>query len=195
MTAPTATSVRAGDRDREGTANLLGQALAQGYLAMDEYESRLQATFAAHTTAELRRLVTDLPLTHLRRNDPQRQAARRRAAQLGVRIHLGAYLAMVVIVLTVWLAVGLTAGAWYFWPIWPILGAGIGLASHAIPVRVAVPGLCHARPAIDSRGPLSGIDPRMETCAAALQGVTKTYNAVVKLDHDGTKLFQGLEEI
>ena len=58
-TAPTATSVRAGDRDRERTANLLGQALAQGYLAMDEYESRLQATFAAHTTAELRRLVTD----------------------------------------------------------------------------------------------------------------------------------------
>jgi hypothetical protein len=74
-----------------------------------------------------------------------------------VRIHLGAYLAMVVIVLTVWLAVGLTAGAWYFWPIWPILGAGIGLASHAIPIRFAVPGLCHARPAIDRRGRLSGI--------------------------------------
>ena len=137
-TAPTATSVRAGDRDRERTANLLGQALAQGYLAMDEYESRLQATFAAHTIAELRRLVTDLPLTHLRRNDPQRRAARRRAARLGVRIHLGAYVAMVVIVLTVWLAVGLTAGAWYFWPIWPILGAGVGLASHAIPVRFAL---------------------------------------------------------
>jgi hypothetical protein len=148
-TAPTATSVRAGDRDRERTANQLGQALSQGYLAMDEYEARLQATFAAHTTAELRQLLTDLPLTHLRRSDPQRHAARRRAARLGVRIHLGTYLAMVVIVLTVWLAVGLTAGAWYFWPIWPILGAGIGLASHAIPVRLAVPGLCHGRPAID----------------------------------------------
>ena len=133
MTAPITTSVRAGDRDRERTANQLGQALAQGYLAMDEYEVRLQATFAAHTTVELRQLVADLPLSRLRRTDPQRQAARRRAARMGVRIHLGAYLAMVVIVLTVWLAVGLTAGAWYFWPIWPILGAGIGLASHAIP--------------------------------------------------------------
>jgi Domain of unknown function (DUF1707)/2TM domain len=151
-TVPTATSVRAGDRDRERTANQLGQALSQGYLAMDEYETRLQATFAAHTNAELRQLVTDLPLTHLRRSDPQRPAARRRAARLGVRIHFGAYLAMVVIVLTVWLAVGLTAGAWYFWPIWPILGAGIGLASHAIPVRLAVPGLRHARPAIGGRG-------------------------------------------
>jgi hypothetical protein len=151
MTAPITTSVRAGDRDREKTANQLGQALSQGYLAMDEYETRLQATFAAHTTAELRQLVADLPLSQLRRTDPQRQAARRRAARMGVRIHLGAYLAMVVIVLTVWLAVGLTAGAWYFWPIWPILGAGIGLASHAIPVRLAVPGLRHSRPAIDGR--------------------------------------------
>ena len=72
MTAPTAPAVRAGDRERERTANQLGQALAQGYLAMDEYETRLQAAFAAHTTAELRQLVADLPLARLRRNDPQR---------------------------------------------------------------------------------------------------------------------------
>lgn len=149
MTAPTA--IRAGDRERERTANQLGQALAQGYLAMDEYETRLQAAFAAHTTAELHQLVADLPLAHLRRSDPRRQAARRAAARRGVRIHVAAYLAMVVIVLTVWLAVGLTAGAWYFWPVWPILGAGIGVLSHAIPVRFALPGLCHAAPMIDRR--------------------------------------------
>jgi hypothetical protein len=148
MTAPAIASVRAGDHDRERTATQLGQALSQGYFAFDEYESRLQAALAAQTTAELRQLVADLPLALLNRNDPQRRAARRRAARLGVRIHLGAYLAMVAIVLTVWLAVGLTAGAWYFWPIWPILGAGIGLASHAIPVRFAVPALCHSRPAL-----------------------------------------------
>jgi hypothetical protein len=29
----------------------------------------------------------------------------------------------------------MTAGAWYFWPIWPILGGMIGVMSHAIPVR------------------------------------------------------------
>jgi hypothetical protein len=156
-TAPTTASARAGDRDRERTADQLGQALSQGYLAMDEYETRLQATFAAHTTTALRQLVADLPLAQLRRSDPQRQAARRRAARLGVRIHLGAYLAMVLIVLMVWLAVGLTAGAWYFWPVWPILGAGIGLASHAIPVRFATAGLCHTRPAVDGRRQFDGI--------------------------------------
>jgi fatty acid desaturase len=157
MTAPAVSSVRAGDRDRDRAANQLGQALSQGYLAFEEYENRLQATFVAHTTGELRQLVADLPLSQLRRNDPQRQAARQRAARLGVRIHLGAYLAMVLIVLTVWLAVGLTAGAWYFWPIWPILGAGIGVASHAIPVRIAVPGLCQSRPAIHGRGQFDSI--------------------------------------
>lgn len=143
MTAPIAPSVRAGDRERERTAGQLGSALAQGYLEMAEYESRLQAAFAAHTTAELHDLVADLPLAQLRRNDPRRIQARKAAARRGVRIHLAAYLAMVVIVLTVWLAVGLTAGAWYFWPVWPILGAGIGVLSHALPVRYALP--CHAR--------------------------------------------------
>jgi hypothetical protein len=139
MTTPTAPAVRAGDRDRERAADQLGQALAQGYLAMDEYETRLQAAFAAHTTGELRELVADLQLDGIRRNDPRRQAARRSAAQRGVRLHVTGYLAMVVIVLAVWLAVGVTAGAWYFWPIWPILGAGIGVVGHALPIRFAPP--------------------------------------------------------
>ena len=137
MTAPTTPSIRAGDREREETANQLGSALAQGYLEMGEYETRLQAAFAAHTTAELRRLVADLPLAQLRRNDPRRREARRAAARRGVQLHLAGDSAMVVIVLTVWLVVGLTAGAWYFWPIWPILGAGIGVVGHAVPIRFA----------------------------------------------------------
>jgi Domain of unknown function (DUF1707)/2TM domain len=143
MTAPTAPAVRAGDREREKAAHQLGQALAQGYLAMDEYEARVAAAFGAHTTAELRQLVADLPLGQLRRNDPRRREAKRAAARRSVQIHLAGYLAMVVIVLAVWLAVGLTAGAWYFWPIWPILGAGIGLIGHAVPIRFAAP--CQAR--------------------------------------------------
>jgi len=136
MTTPL--TVRAGDRERERTANQLGQALAQGYFTLDEYESRLQATFAAHTTAELRELVVDLPLDRIRRHDPARLAARRSAARRGVQIHLAGYFAMVLIVLTVWLVVGLTAGAWYFWPIWPILGAGIGVIGHAVPIHGSI---------------------------------------------------------
>lgn len=126
------TSTLAGTRDRERTADLLGQALAQGYLQIDEYDRRLQTVFQTHTDRELHNLLADLPLERIRRHDPRRRAARIAAARRALRAHLAAYLAMVVIVLTVWAAVALTTDATYFWPIWPILGAGIGLFSHAV---------------------------------------------------------------
>ncbi len=136
------TTIRAGDKDREWTATLLGLALAQGYLAIDEYEARLQATFGAHTAQELRDLTADLPIGALRRNDPARRAARRGAARTALRAHVWAYLAMVAIVLAVWLAIAVTAGPHYFWPIWPILGGAVGLVAHAVPVRLTTWG-CH----------------------------------------------------
>lgn len=135
----TSSTLRAGNRDRERTAQHLGQALAQGYLTLDEYEARLQTAFAAHTLDELDRLVADLPLERIRRHDPARRAARSAAARRSIRGHLAGYLAMVAIVLSVWLAVGVTAGSWYFWPVWPILGAGIGLAVHVTSVRFGAP--------------------------------------------------------
>ncbi|OBJ21616.1 DUF1707 domain-containing protein, partial [Mycobacterium colombiense] len=109
-------------------------ALAQGYLQVDEYDRRLQTAFQTHTAQELRELVADLPLDRIRRHDPRRRAARLAAARRGLRAHLAAYLAMCVIVLTVWAAVAATTDATYFWPIWPILGAGIGLVSHALSI-------------------------------------------------------------
>jgi hypothetical protein len=127
----TTTIARAGDRDRQKTATRLGQALAQGYLALQEYEQRVQQAFQTETTGELNQLVADLPLDRIRRADPRRRAARKAAARTGVRIHLAAFVAMTAVVLTVWAATGIT----YFWPIWPILGAAVGLVSHALAVR------------------------------------------------------------
>jgi hypothetical protein len=129
---------RAGDRDRQRTATRLGQALAQGYLQLDEYDQRVQKVFQTHNSGELRELLTDLPLDRIRRADPRYRAARIAAARKGVRIHLAAVLAMAAVVLIVWAAVSETTGASYFWPIWPILGAAIGLTSHALAVRPVV---------------------------------------------------------
>ena len=129
---------RAGDRDREKSAARLGQAFAQGYLQLDEYEQRVQAVFQTHTNAELNQLLADLPLERIRRADPRRRAARIAAVRRGVRIHLAAFVAMAATVLIVWAAIAATTGASYFWPIWPILGATIGLASHALAVRPSV---------------------------------------------------------
>lgn len=140
MTVPIA--VRVGDDDRTRTANLLGLALTQGYLDLAAYEQRMESAYTAQTTAELHFLTADLPVAALRRNDPARQAQRRRAARRSVQWHLAGYLTMVVVVLTVWLAVGLTAGSWYFWPIWPILGAGLGLLGHAVPMRYVGGSVC-----------------------------------------------------
>jgi len=124
-------NTRAGDHDRQKTASRLGQALAQGYLEMDEYEQRVQQAFQTQTTGELRQLLADLPVDRIRRADPHRRAARLAAVRRGVRIHLGGYLTMAVVVLAVWAAAAATTSATYFWPIWPILGGAIGLASHA----------------------------------------------------------------
>lgn len=140
MTVPATAepAVRVGDRDRERTATLLGEGLAQGYLQLADYEQRLQAAFAAETAPDLRAVVADLPIRALRRTEPGRRAARRAVAVRSVRAHLAGYVGMVAIVVSVWLAVGLSAGAWYFWPIWPILGGGACLVSHAATVRGAV---------------------------------------------------------
>lgn len=130
-------TVRAGDPEREATARQLGLALTNGYLDMSEYERRVEAAFAAATTRDLHELVADLPVVDLARRDPRRREAKRAAARLSVRLHLAAYALMVVVVLTVWTAVALSGGSTYFWPVWPILGAGIGVLGHAIPISMA----------------------------------------------------------
>ncbi|CAJ1499906.1 DUF1707 domain-containing protein [[Mycobacterium] burgundiense] len=130
--------VRVGDRERERSIEHLGLAMSQGYLTLLEYDQRVARAVAAETADELHELVADLPVGRIARADPRTRDRRRAAARRGVSWHLAAYAAMLTICLTVWLAVGLTAGAWYFWPVWPMLGGAIGVVSHALPVRLCV---------------------------------------------------------
>ena len=127
--------VRVGDREREKAIACLGQAFTQGYLSIPDYETRLDQAFEAQTAGALGEVLSDLPVGRIARDDPQRHAARAAAARRGVRIHLAAYLAASLLMIGIWLAVAVTAGAWYFWPVWPIMGMGIGVVSHAVPVR------------------------------------------------------------
>jgi Domain of unknown function (DUF1707)/2TM domain len=127
--------VRVGDREREKVIARLGQAFAQGYLSIPEYETRLDQALEAQTAGALGQLLSDLPVGRIARGDPHRRAARVAAARRGVQIHLAAYLAASLLMIGIWLALVVTVGAWYFWPVWPILGGGIGVISHAVPVR------------------------------------------------------------
>jgi hypothetical protein len=131
--------VRVGTAEREAAAAVLADAATAGYLDTDEFAERSAAAYAARTRADLDGALAELPPAWLK----ARAATRRRrrhaaAARLGMRLHLAAYVAGSLLMIGIWLTVGLTADAWYPWPVWPILGWGVGLAGHLIPVRLVV---------------------------------------------------------
>jgi len=130
---------RVGTVDREATVSLLTDATSQGYLDTDEFGTRTAAAYSARTRQDLQTLTADLPRDWVRRRAAaQRRDRNRAAARLGMRIHLAAYLAGSVLMIGIWLAVGIAAGAWYPWPVWPILGWGLGLIGHVVPVKRAI---------------------------------------------------------
>ena len=135
LAVPVLPGQRVGDRQRDDVQAVLGLGFALGYLDVEELDDRTGQALTATTGADLARLTADLPVAELRDRDPARRATLARAARLGVRIHLGAYVVVTLLLLGVWLLVGLTGGGWFPWPVWPILGWGIGVASHAVPVH------------------------------------------------------------
>jgi len=61
-------------------------------------------------------------------DEAQHEAAFKRVkAKRDFRNHAGAYLIVNAMLVAIWAL----SGAGYFWPIWPILGWGIGLAFNA----------------------------------------------------------------
>jgi hypothetical protein len=127
--------VRVGDHERDRAITRLGQAFTQGYLSMQEYEGRLARAVEAQTAGALNEPLSDLPVNRIARADPRRREARLAAARLGVRIHLAAYLTGALLMIGIWVATAAGVGVYYFWPVWPILGAGAGWIFHALAVR------------------------------------------------------------
>ena len=73
--------LRVGDREREKVISRLGQAFAQGYLSMPDYENRLDQAVQAPTVGALGQVLRDLPIGRIVRDDPQRQIVRVAAAR------------------------------------------------------------------------------------------------------------------
>jgi class 3 adenylate cyclase len=71
-------------------------------------------------------LTADLPS----QREPGHRPRRRSALETSVRIHFTTYLLVNLLLIGIWAA----AGGGYFWPIWPILGWGIGVGCHAAPL-------------------------------------------------------------
>ncbi|MBD0282698.1 MAG: DUF1707 domain-containing protein [Thermoleophilaceae bacterium] len=110
--------LRASDRDRERVVDELRTHAAEGRLTVEELEERVQRALDARTAGELAALTRDLP-DPVRPTTRTRPRRRRSAARPEVRT----YLAVMVLLVTVWAL----AGAGHFWPLWPAVGWGVFL--------------------------------------------------------------------
>jgi hypothetical protein len=116
--------VRAGDGDRERTAELLRRAFAEGRLTQGEFDERLSAAYAAKTLGELAELRADLPAVdpyelpvasypRLPRSAHHPHPPQRR------RVPVGSWLSVSVFCWTIWLVSVIANGhSMYPWPIW-----------------------------------------------------------------------------
>jgi hypothetical protein len=115
--------MRVSDQEREQQAEVLREHAAEGRLTIEELTTRLDETYAAQTRGDLEQVVRDLP----RVVTPGHRRARATRRRRELRSHLLTYLMVNAMLIGIWAA----TGADYFWPIWPLLGWGIGVASHA----------------------------------------------------------------
>jgi hypothetical protein len=134
--------MRAGDADRQAVADRLKAALDEGRLDLNEYDERLQRTYAAKTFADLNGLLDDLPGTV----PPQRsqmvayqasQPATPLAPEPVERQHnvaswLGPYGGVVVVCIVIWAISSISSGhLTYFWPVWMLIPLILGVFGRA----------------------------------------------------------------
>lgn len=142
---------RAGDADRQRVTKLLQAHYVAGRLSSGELEERIEQTLGATTLADLDGLLADLPRTsppageRSARMEPSSWSQQRcHGGEKSFRAHAGSYLMVMALLVTIWL---LTTPGGYFWPVWPMLGWGIGLASHGLAAR----GLSRHQSALSQR--------------------------------------------
>ena len=113
-----AVALRASDADRERVVEELRAHAGDGRLDLEELEERTSAALAAKTLADLQAVKADLP---------PRSSRRSARARDDFRSHLRVFVAVQVLLVAIWALTGMG----YFWPVWPFLGWGIGVLSHA----------------------------------------------------------------
>jgi hypothetical protein len=140
--------LRASDDDRKQITDALQAHYVAGRLSSLELEERVEQALAAKTVGDLDVLMADLPSLqtppaadadrnerrHGRRARREQRERRRGGggARAGLAAHATSYVLVMAMLVVIWL---LTAGEHaYFWPVWPMFGWGIGLASHAFGV-------------------------------------------------------------
>jgi class 3 adenylate cyclase len=159
-------SLRASDADRERVAGVLRDHFGEGRLSEDELAERVEGVYGVRTMAELEALTADLPSAA----EPGRRKPRS-GFETSFLIHLRVFILVNVMLIAIWAA----SGGGYFWPVWPILGWGIGLGSHGAPLlgRRGTTGHHGAAPALErtrrrraAPDPASSVDEVASSVAA-----------------------------
>jgi uncharacterized protein DUF1707/2TM domain-containing protein len=144
-------TMRAGDEDRRRVADLLQRHYVAGRLTSEELAERIGRSLDARTLGDLDALLQDLPSAEAHRGEGRgRQQGRVDPCEIGdhawmaghgalrgdrsFKAHATSYVLVMALLVTIWL---LTTPGGYFWPIWPALGWGLGLASHGLAARAA----------------------------------------------------------
>jgi len=125
--------LRASDEEREQVVAQLREHYGTGRLTEDELSARIDHAYAARTHAELDVLTHDLPAPPSTVPVPTANAKvdrvvtpAGRALRTSFHIHLVVYIVVNLALIGIW---ALT-DTHYFWPIWPILGWGVGLGAN-----------------------------------------------------------------
>jgi class 3 adenylate cyclase len=154
---PHESSLRVSDADRERVVESLREHYAAGRLSEVDLSERVEAVYGVRTMSELQALTADLASSP----EPGR-GHRRSALEASVRTHLAIYVVVNVMLVGIWAA----SGGGYFWPVWPILGWGIGVGCHAAPLlarrtqpqRRGAAASARTRPRRPGSGPVSSVD-------------------------------------
>jgi hypothetical protein len=113
--------VRASDAEREEVVSALRTHAGDGRLSVDELSDRIDRAHAVRTRRELNALLSDLP----------RQPRPRRDERAEFGEHLRSYLSVMALLVVIWALTGMG----YFWPIWPAVGWGFFVLTHASAAR------------------------------------------------------------
>ena len=119
--------VRATDADRQRAVARLRVAAGEGAIDLDELEQRITLAFEARNLGELAQVTADLPATIL---PPGAKAPKHRHPLVLEDDEFRGHLTTFVLVIGMLWVIWLLGGAGHPWPLYPMLGWGIGLGSH-----------------------------------------------------------------